>query len=208
MTVAPTPDPTVPDAAAAPDPEPAPPEFQAITSQEQFDRMVKDRIARVKQTPPADYEDLKARAARLDEIEAASLSELEKERARADRAEQERASAIETANARLIQAEILAQATALKAIKPEHLHRLIDTGEVTVGDDGQVTGAREAVEGFLKANPEYVGTGRPAAGSADQGARDSGGVKQLTEAELQTMTPEQRVQARKDGRLTSLGIGS
>ena len=204
MTVAPTPDPTVADPAAAPDPEPAAPEFQAITSQEQFDRMVRDRIARVKQTPPADYEDLKARAARLDEIEAASLSELEKERARADRAEQERASAIETANARLIQAEILAQATALKAIKPEHLHRLIDTGEVTVGDDGQVTGAREAVEGFLKANPEYVGTGRPAGGSADQGARGGGSVKQLSRADLQSMSPDAIVKARAEGRTAAI----
>jgi len=204
MTVSPTPDPTAPDPASAPDPEPAPPEFQAITSQEQFDRMVRDRIARVKQTPPADYEDLKARAARLDEIEAASLSELEKERARADRAEQERASAIETANARLIQAEILAQATALKAIKPEHLHRLIDTGEVTVGDDGQVTGAREAVEGFLKANPEYVGTGRPAGGSADQGVRGGGSVKQLSRADLQSMSPDAIVKARAEGRTAAI----
>ncbi len=178
--------------------------FQPITSQDQFDRMVKDRIARVKATPPADYEDLKARAAKLDEIEAANLSELEKANARAEKAEQESAAALDAANKRLIQAEILAEATTQKALKPEHMHRLIDTGQVTVGDDGQVTGAKEAVEGFLKANPEYVGSGRPG-GSADQGARDgTTGVKQVTEVELQSMSPEQIDKAHKDGRLSSL----
>lgn len=182
--------------------------FQPITSQDQFDRMVKDRIARVKTTPPDDYEDLKAKAAKLDELEESNKSELEKAQARADKAQKDSEAAIERANKRLIQAEILSEATAQKAIRPEHMHRLIDTGEVTVGDDGQVTGAKEAVEGFLKANPEYVGTGRPG-GSADQGARDGQtGVKQVTEAELQTMTPEQKVAARKEGRLTNLGVGA
>ena len=200
-------DPAVdPEPAADPKSDPEPAGFQAITSQDQFDRMVKDRIARVKATPPADYEDLKAKASKFDELDAANKSELEKANERAERAEKERQDAIETANKRLIAAEILAEASAQKALKPEHMHRLIDTGEVTVGDDGQVTGVKEAVQAFLKANPEYVG--RPS-GSADQGAREgSAGVKQVTEAELKTMTPEQRVAARKEGRLTELGIGA
>ena len=200
-------DPAVdPEPAADPKPDPEPAGFQPITSQDQFDRMVKDRIARVKATPPPDYEDLKAKASKFDELDAANKSELEKANERAERAEKERQDAIETANKRLIAAEILAEASAQKALKPEHMHRLIDTGEVTVGDDGQVTGVKEAVQAFLKANPEYVG--RPS-GSADQGARDGQtGVKQVTEAELQTMTPEQRVEARKEGRLTALGIGA
>jgi hypothetical protein len=177
------------------------PSFQPITSQEQFDRMVQQRIARVKSIPPADYEDLKAKASKFDELDAASKSELEKANERAERAEKERLDAIETANKRLIAAEILAEASAQKALKPEHMHRLIDTGEVTVGDDGQVTGVKEAVEAFLKANPEYVG--RPS-GSADQGAREHGGVKQVTEAELKTMKPEAIDQAHREGRLATV----
>jgi hypothetical protein len=40
-------------------------------TQEQVDKIVQERLARAKATPPADYEDLKAKAARLDEIEEA-----------------------------------------------------------------------------------------------------------------------------------------
>lgn len=47
-------------------------------TQEEVNAIVEKRVARVKATPPADYEDLKAKAARLDELEQANKSELEK----------------------------------------------------------------------------------------------------------------------------------
>ena len=47
-------------------------------TQEQVDNIVRERLARAKATPPADYEELKAKAARLDEIEDAQKSELER----------------------------------------------------------------------------------------------------------------------------------
>ena len=47
-------------------------------TQEQVDSIVKERLARAKATPPADYDELKAKAARLDEIEDAQKSELER----------------------------------------------------------------------------------------------------------------------------------
>ena len=47
-------------------------------TQEQVDKIVKERLARAKSTPPADYEDLKAKAAKLDEMEDARKSELER----------------------------------------------------------------------------------------------------------------------------------
>jgi len=47
-------------------------------TQEQVDRIVQERLARAKATPPADYDELKAKAARLDEIEDAQKSELER----------------------------------------------------------------------------------------------------------------------------------
>jgi cation transport ATPase len=57
--------------------EPSGPEPKTFT-QEQVNRMMQERVARVKSEPPADYEELKAKAARLDEIEEANKSELEK----------------------------------------------------------------------------------------------------------------------------------
>ena len=47
-------------------------------TQEQVDRIVQERLARAKSTPPADYEDLKAKAAKYDELEEAQKSDLQK----------------------------------------------------------------------------------------------------------------------------------
>lgn len=52
-------------------------EFSAITSQEDLDRIIRDRVKR-ERAKFGDYAELKAKAARFDEIEAASKSELEK----------------------------------------------------------------------------------------------------------------------------------
>jgi DNA repair ATPase RecN len=47
-------------------------------TQEQVNRMIQERVARVKHEEPSDYAELKAKAARLDEIEEANKSDLEK----------------------------------------------------------------------------------------------------------------------------------
>jgi len=208
MSTAPAPDPVVPDPATpAPEPAvPAAPAFVPITSQEDFDRRIQDRIARVKNTPPADYADLQAAKLELDEIKAASQTELERlQKQLADtqkRADQAQAAA----KAQLVQAAILAEATRQGAVKPEHTHRLLDTEAVTVGDDGQVIGAEDAVRAFLEANPEYVGSTR-ASGSADQGAR-GGGANQLTRDDLKNMSSADIVKAQSEGRLDHLLKGS
>ncbi len=67
--------------------------FEAITSQEDFDRAIQKRIAR-ERAGFADYDDLKARAAKLTEIEAANQTEAEKVQARLEAAEK-RASELE-----------------------------------------------------------------------------------------------------------------
>lgn len=61
-------------------------EFKPITSQDELNRLIGDRINSVK-AKFADYDDVKAKAAQLDEIEQANKSELEKERERAEAAE-------------------------------------------------------------------------------------------------------------------------
>lgn len=58
---------------------PAADEFKPITSQDELNRIVGERVKRAK---PADYDDLKAKAARLDEIEQANQTEAEKAAAR------------------------------------------------------------------------------------------------------------------------------
>lgn len=58
-------------------PEQAKPEFQPITSQEQLNALLGDRLAR-ERAKFADYDELKAKAEKFDEAEQASKSELEK----------------------------------------------------------------------------------------------------------------------------------
>lgn len=64
-------------------------EFTPITSQDDLNRVLDDRLKR-ERAKYADYKDVKAKAARLDEIEQANLSELEKVNARAAAIERER----------------------------------------------------------------------------------------------------------------------
>lgn len=60
-------------------------------TQEDVDRIVKERLSRAKATPPADYEDLKAKAAKYDELEAANKSDIERANDAAARAKTEAA---------------------------------------------------------------------------------------------------------------------
>lgn len=68
--------------------------FEPITSQEQLNKLVGDRIQR-ERAKFGDYDDLRAKAAKLDEIEAANKSELERatEAAQAVAAERDQAKA-------------------------------------------------------------------------------------------------------------------
>lgn len=68
---------------------PAANEFKAITSQEELNAALKDRLDR-ERAKFKDYNDLKTKAAKLDEIEQANLSELEKANGRITAAESDR----------------------------------------------------------------------------------------------------------------------
>jgi hypothetical protein len=193
MSDAPAPDPT-------PDPTPDPPADKTFT-QADIDRVVQERLARQAKQFEG-FDDLKKKAEQFDKLQQDQLSELERANQAREKAQADAEKAVTRANQRLIQAEILAAATKHKAIKPEHLHRLIDTDTVTVGDDGQVTGAEEAVQAFLEANPEYVGKAAPA-GDVDQGARKPA-PNQLTREDIASMSPDEIRKAVKEGRAGSL----
>lgn len=68
---------------------PAATEFKPITSQQELNAALKDRLDR-ERSKFKDYGDLKAKAAKLDEIEQANLTELEKANGRVTTAESER----------------------------------------------------------------------------------------------------------------------
>ncbi|MEU7843943.1 hypothetical protein AB0B39_23620 [Micromonospora sp. NPDC049114] len=62
--------------------------FKPITSQDELNRIIGERVKRAK---PADYDELRTKAGRLDEIEQANKSEIDKANERATKAEAEAA---------------------------------------------------------------------------------------------------------------------
>lgn len=204
MSVAPSATDQTPPTPDGDEPPAAPPADRTFT-QADVDRIVQERLARDRRDRPSDEEIQAMREAmqRLQEIEDRDKSELQRAQEEAQRLARERDDALTRANRRLIDAAVITEGANLKAVKPEHLPRLIDTDSVTVSDDGTVTGVQEAVKAFLDANPEYVGSGRPVTGSADQGPIGDGTTPISREA-LRTMSSDEIAQAEREGRLAHL----
>ncbi len=174
------------------------------------ERIVKERLARAKTTPPEDYEDLKAKAARLAEIEESNKTELEKERDRAAKAE-ERANKIEAeAKETRLRAAIIAEAAkpGRNVVDTNDVIALLDRSTLTLDDQGVPTNIAEAMDSLLKAKPHLVASDGGSRGDADQGARNGGGVTQLTAADVDRMSPEEVLKAEKEGRLHNLMTGA
>ena len=70
------------------EPTPGAGDFKPITSQDELNRIIGERVKRAK---PADYDELRTKAARLDDIEQANKSEIEKANERVTKAEAEAA---------------------------------------------------------------------------------------------------------------------
>lgn len=178
-------------------------------SQAEVDRIVQDRLARAKATPPADYEELQASAAKLAEIEEANKTELEKERDKAAKAE-ERALKVEAEAKEIrLRSAILAEAAKIdrKIVDTDAAIALLDRSTLELDDDGNPTNIAKAMDSLLEAKPFLVADSGGARGNADQGARGGGG-KQLTREDLKTMPSAEIVKAQDEGRLDHLLKGS
>lgn len=177
-------------------------------TQADVDRIVQERLARAKAEPPADYADLQAAAARLAEIEASQLTELEQVQARAEAAEKARDEAI--ASSRKVLREAAIKAAASRSADPDIVLTLLrDNESIVIGDDGEVTGAAEAVEALLAAKPLLVAPGAPAPvaptpGSADNGIGGPPAAGQLTQAEFDRLSPAEISDALDAGRLANI----
>lgn len=104
-------------------------------TQEDVDRIVKDRVTR-ERAKYGDYNDLKTKASRLDEIETANASEQEKAvkaaRDEATKAERERSNAV------LARAEARALAAEADFQDPTDAVAFLKLADVKVDEDGQV----------------------------------------------------------------------
>jgi len=172
-------------------------------SQADVDRIVQERLARAKTTPPDDYEELKAAKAELDKIRDGEKTELQKAQERAQQLERERDEAQTSAKETRLRSAIVAEAAKKGVSDPQDAIALIDRSKLQLDDDGNPTNIAEAMEALLEAKPYLAGGGNDGRvtgnGNADQGARGGGSGKQL--ASTEGMTPDQIAEAVARGEL-------
>lgn len=184
-------------------------------TQADMDRVVQDRLARQK-AQFADYDDLKTKATELEQLKAAGKTELERaqeaqaaaEQAKAE-AEQKATEATTKANDTLLRAQIVTAAAKAGAHSPDAVYALMKdasfkaSGEegkelqVTIGDDGQVTGHEETVTAFLAADANKYLVGEPPQPGPVGGGPRPTPQGALTPEALSQMTPQQ-IAALKD----------
>ncbi|MFE9300821.1 hypothetical protein [Streptomyces sp. NPDC006856] len=126
----------------------------------------------------------------------------------AEKARREAESAALTkANARILRAEVKA-AAAGKLADPADAYKFVDLDQFEVDDDGNVDSdeVAEAIDDLIQSKPYLAAaTAKRFQGTGDGGAaRKAGRPKQLTRADLKSMTPEAIDKAREDGRLDDL----
>lgn len=132
-------------------------------------------------------------AAKVKEFEQARLSETERVSARLKDAEAKAADLESKYQAALIRSAVEREATKAGAVDADVVYALIDRSELTLGDDGSVTGADKAVKALLDAKPYLKAGGEQAGTTAKRGVpatpKPSG---------QQTTRAEQVEQARKE----------
>ncbi|GAB3125908.1 hypothetical protein [Glaciibacter psychrotolerans] len=123
-----------------------------------------------------------------------------------------RAEANKTANGRIVKVELRAAAKG-KLADPADALAFLNLDDFDVNEDGEVDSAAldDAIDDLLARKPHLAAGGaRKFEGSGDQGGKGkSARLSQVTQQELESMSPDQVVAARKDGRLNKLmGITS
>ena len=127
------------------DGDPTPPAGKTFT-QEELDAIIAKRLAREQKQWETKLEEEKAKA---------NMTEQERLKAELEEAKQAGQKAAEAANRRLISAELKVEAAAagVPADRMDALAKLADLADAAVGDDGKVSGVKEAIASCLAANP-------------------------------------------------------
>jgi len=165
----PTPEPTP----EPPNPEPTP-EPDKSFSQADVDRIVQ---ARLKQAEPR-YAELRDKAEKFDTLQSEQQSDLEKAQTEAEQAKQERDDAVSRARQQALKAAVVAEAAKQGAVDADAVVALLPQDAVMIGDDGEVTGAEEAVKALLE-QKQFLAGNTPQPGPGDGGARTPAQPKDL-----------------------------
>lgn len=148
---------------------------------------------------------------RAERDRARELAERLAEKDGADEAEQVRRQAekdaLSKANGRIIRAEVKAAAKGVLA-DPADAYKFLDLDQFEVDENGDLDSdeVAEAIEELIKSKPYLAAaTAKRFQGTGDGGAaRKASRPKQLTRADLKSMTAEAIDKAREDGRLDDL----
>jgi hypothetical protein len=144
--------------------------------------------------------DLKAKAA-------AGTQQDDAQKAADDARREAEAAVLAKANARVLSAKVEALAAG-KLADPKDAARYLDLSEFEVGDDFSTDddAISEAISGLLKRKPYLAAKAQGFQGGDGDGPGRNGstGPKQVSAAELKTMSAPEIVKARKEGRLTRL----
>lgn len=164
-----------PEAPAAPAAEPKAgdtnPQTGKTFTQDELNAIVADRVARAK---PADYDDLKAKAEEFDKIAEAQKTDLQKAQEAAEVRKQER----DSARSELTRTQRIAEIRieALKQGADEELVMALLANDATIKvENGQVVGAKEAVEQLIERKPNLK-TGGTRTSSGEFGGNDQSTV--------------------------------
>lgn len=144
-------------------------------TQEDVDRIVKERLARAKAAPPADYDELKAKAAKYDEAQEAAKSELERANERAAKAEAE----LEEARARMAREALVSKVSEASGVPASLLHG---------STEAELAASAEAISEWAKAQrPGYP---------SDKGGGASGAPSVTVDSIESIKDPHERIIAR------------
>lgn len=163
-------------------------------SQADVDRIIADRLRRQK-SQFSDYNDLKSQAEKWAEHEEEQKTELQKAQDRADKAEEATAAAFRRAQETLVWGAFIAEAAKAGAAHPEDAYSLADRANVSIDDQGTITGVTEAVAKLVE-EKRLVMSGKPAAPSLDGG---KGGGTRASDQTAKDLTEEELTYARKMG---------
>lgn len=160
-----------------------------------LDRMKAEKRAAEQRAREIERE-LAALKAKLEGREAEFAAEQERRRIEAE--------ALAKADQRILKAEVKAAAAGVLNDPADALH-YIDLTQFEVGEDGEVDAdaIKAAVESLAKSKPYLAAQGAGTVFESPSAHREH--VAQITRDQLKGMTPEQIVQAKREGRLKDLG---
>jgi hypothetical protein len=192
-----------PDEGGAGETPPEPPEEPPTPGEESLGDAGKKALDAMKAERNAARQEAARVKAERDAFEA-KLAGQEAEHAAQVERDRQKQEAIDRANQRVLKAEARRAATG-KLSDPSDALTFLDLSQFEVGDDGEVDGSQidAAIEALIQKKPYLAAQGgRRFEGQGEGGARNADQrPTQLTEADIDKMTPAQIVEAEAKGQL-------